>query len=257
MSVTNVLNTAGAGAAAGAGIGGPLGAGIGGAIGLLGGFLGEYENAQNEKERRKVIERAAAELNESYDNTKNLLEQYYKNNESVGQASDILTYRDLVRNYDPNEFVYGKDENGDGVIDEFEFDYDKSIDDFYAPNRENIIAKTADAVQARAAGAGIGRGTGAANQIATAVADKNEDLYRDALKAFNQDRGFAYNLWNAKIQQGQNRLNQLKGATDTQMSLYGNLAQDYQNWQEQQMQNQLDLENQKSQNKLQLTLAGL
>ena len=257
MSVTNVLNTAGAGAAAGAGIGGPLGAGIGGAIGLLGGFLGEYENAQNEKERRKVIERAAAELNESYDNTKNLLEQYYKNNESDGQASDILKYRDLVRNYDPNEFVYGKDENGDGVIDEFEFDYDKSIDDFYAPNRENIIAKTADAVQARAAGAGIGRGTGAANQIATAVADKNEDLYRDALKAFNQDRGFAYNLWNAKIQQGQNRLNQLKGATDTQMSLYGNLAQDYQNWQEQQMQNQLDLENQKSQNKLQLTLAGL
>ena len=257
MSVTNVLNTAGAGAAAGAGVGGPLGAGIGGAIGLLGGFLGEYENAQNEKERRKIIERAAAELNESYDNTKNLLEQYYKNNESVGQASDILAYRDLVQGYDPNEFVYGEDKNGDGVIDEFEFDYDKSIDDFYAPNRQNIIDKTADTVQARAAGAGIGRGTGAANQIATAVADKNEELYRDALNAFNQDRGFAYNLWNAKIQQGQNRLNQLKGATDTQMSLYGNLAQDYQNWQEQQMQNQLDLENQKAQNKLQLTLAGL
>ena len=120
-----------------------------------------------------------------------------------------------------------------------------------------MIEKTGDAVQARAAGAGIGRGTGAANQIATAVADKNEDLYRDALAAMNQDRQFAYNLWNAKIQQGQNRLNQLKSAKDTQLSLYGGLAEDFQNWNKAQLQSMIDLDQQKMNNDLSLTLASI
>ena len=120
-----------------------------------------------------------------------------------------------------------------------------------------MIEKTADAVQARAAGAGIGRGTGAANQIATSVADKNEQLYKDALEAMNSDRQFAYNLWNAKIQQGQNRLNQLKNAKDTQLSLYGGLAEDFTNWNKSQLQNMIDLDQQKMNNSLSLTLASL
>lgn len=104
---------------------------------------------------------------------------------------------------------------------------------------------------------GIGRGTGAANMIATSVADKNEDLYRDALNAYNQDRQFAYNLWNSKANLGMQRLNQLKNAKDTQLSLYGNLAEDYQNWQQSKLQTQLDLDKQKMSNDLTLTLAGI
>ena len=73
----------------------------------------------------------------------------------------------------------------------------------------------------------FGRGTGAANQIATAVTDKNENLYKDALNAYYQDKQLAYNIWNSKVNQGIQRLNQLKNAKDTQLSLYGNLADDY------------------------------
>ena len=143
------------------------------------------------------------------------------------------------------------------MYDAEDFDNNYNVDDYYAPNREALIEKTGDAVQARAAGAGIGRGTGAANQIATAVADKNEDLYKDALAAMNQDRQFAYNLWNAKIQQGQNRLNQLKSAKDTQLSLYGGLAEDFQNWNKAQLQSMIDLDQQKMNNDLSLTLASI
>lgn len=38
-----------------------------------------------------------------------------------------------------------------------------------------------------ASGYGIGRGTGAASTIATDVADKNEELYNDALTQYNTD----------------------------------------------------------------------
>ena len=246
MGAANVMGSMGAGAAAGASFG-PYGAIIGGAAGLLGGIFSEYENAKNERERREAIEKVAQQFNMDMADAEQMLQNYYKDNKAIGTQQDIQTYRDLVDNYDPNEFVY----------DYKDFDYDKSVDDFYGPNRQAIIDKTADAVQSRAAGAGIGRGTGGANMIAAAVADKNEDLYRDAQNALNQDRQFAYNVWNAQIQQGQNRLNQLQNAVNTQIGMYGNLAQDYQDWQSNMMQQQLDLQQNKAANKMNLALASI
>lgn len=242
----SALTGAGTGAAAGAAFG-PWGAVAGGAIGLAAGLFSAYEEAQDEKERQRILEQASQQLNASTEELQSLVNQWYKDNPSIGSQQDVESYRNLVDTYDPNEFVYD--------YEDFEDNYD--VNDYYAPNREALIEKTGDAVQARAAGAGIGRGTGAANQIATAVADKNEELYKDALEAMNQDRQFAYNLWNAKIQQGQNRLNQLKNAKDTQLSLYGGLAEDFQNWNKSKLQQQIDLDQQKMNNQLSLTLASI
>jgi len=250
MGTSNVLLSTGAGAAAGLSVGGPWAALAGGAIGLATALFGEYEAAQNEEAKERILEKAANQLNTSTQILRDNLTAWYKdpNNASIGRAEDAATYRSLVDKYDPNEFVY----------DFEDFDNDKyDVNDYYATNRQAIIDKTSDALQHTAAGAGIGRGTGAANQIATGVANKNEALYKDALAAMDQDRQFAYSLWNSKIQNGQNRLNQLKSATDTQLSMYGTLAQDYQNYQAQKLQQQLDLEAQNAQNKLQLTLASI
>lgn len=243
---SSAIQGAGTGAAAGAAFG-PWGAVAGGAIGLAAGLFSAYEDAQDEKEKRRILEQAAQQLNSSTEELQSLVNQWYKDNPSIGTKQDVEAYSDLVHNYDPSEFVY----------DYEDFDNNYDVNDYYAPNREALIEKTGDAVQAKAAGAGIGRGTGAANQIATAVADKNEDLYKDALAAMNQDRQFAYNLWNAKIQQGQNRLNQLKNAKDTQLSLYGGLAEDFQNWNKSKLQQQIDLDQQKMNNQLSLSLASI
>ena len=187
-----------------------------------------------------------------------MIDEYYANNKSIGSEKDIETYRKLISEYDPYEFVYGEDTDNDGIVDSIvDFDNNYDVNDYYAPNRQAIIDKTTEAVQHTAAGAGIGRGTGAANMIATKVADKNEELYRDALNAMNQDRQFAYNLWNSKVNQGIQRLNQLKGAKDTLLSLYGNLADDYQNFQQSKFQTMMDLDKQKMSNDLTLTLASL
>lgn len=248
MGASNVLMSTGAGAATGAAIGGPWGALAGGAIGLAAGLFGEYEAASSESEKREVLKKASLQLNASTNELQTRLNQWYKENQSIGTKEDVDTYGNLVHGYDPNEFVY----------DYEDFEEDKyDVDDYYAPNRAALIEKTGDAVQARAAGAGIGRGTGAANQIATAVADKNEDLYKDALAAMNQDRQFAYNLWNSKIQQGQNRLSQLRSAKDTQLQLYGGLAEDFQNWNNAKLQSQIDLDQQRMNNQLSLTLASI
>lgn len=243
---SNMLQGAGTGAAAGAAFG-PYGAAIGGAIGLAAGFFSAWEQAEDEKQKQKILEEAKKQLGANYSQLTGMIDDYYRENQSTGRKDDVQTYRDLIDNYDPNEFVY----------DAPEFNDNFDVNDYYAANKDAIIDKTADAIQARAAGQGIGRGTGAANAIATGVAEKNEELYKDALAARNSDRNFAYSLWQANIKNAQDKLRSLQEGTNTQLSLYGNLAEDYQNWQNAKFQTQLDLDKQKMNNDLSLTLASI
>ena len=236
-NVGTVLTNAGTGAAAGATFG-PLGAAIGGGVGLLAGVFNAWANEEDEKRKQKILSDAAQQLNISQQNLETMFNEYYKENNAIGTQQDVDQYQNLIHDYDPNEFVY----------DFGEFNYDKDVDDFYAPNKQAIIDKTSDQLQHTAAGAGIGRGTGAANQIATGVAEKNESLYRDALNAMNQDRN---------IQNQQNRLNQLKNVRDTQLSMYGNLANDFQDWNANKMQQQMALEQNKANQNMQLALASI
>lgn len=240
------LQGMGTGAAAGASFG-PWGALIGGGVGLAAGLFSAYEQAEDEKEKRRILEKAAQQLNTDTDTLKALADKYYAENPSTGRSTDVTKYQNLVDTYDPNEFVYD--------APEFEDNFD--VNDYYAANKDAIIDKVADTIQHRAAGQGIGRGTGAANAIATGVAEKNEDLYKDALAARNADRQFAYSLWQANIQNAQNRLKQLQEGKNTQLSLYGNLAKDYQDWQNAKFQTQLDLDKQHMNNSLNLTLASI
>lgn len=243
---SNALQGAGTGAAAGAAFG-PWGALIGGGVGLAAGLFSAWEQEQDEKKKQEILEKAAQQLNTDTQTLKALADKYYAENPSTGRSTDVTKYRNLVDTYDPNEFVYD--------APEFEDNFD--VNDYYAANKDAIIDKVADTIQHRAAGQGIGRGTGAANAIATGVAEKNEDLYKDALAARNSDRQFAYSLWQANIQNAQNRLRQLQEGKNTQLSLYGNLAKDYQDWQNAKFQTQLDLDKQKMNNTLNLTLASI
>lgn len=243
---SNAIQGAGTGAAAGAAFG-PWGALIGGGVGLAAGLFSAWEQEQDERKKEAILEEAARQLNTSTENLRALAQRYYEENPSIGSQQDIQTYQDLVHSYDPNEFVYD--------APEFEDNFD--VNDYYAANKDAIIEKVADTIQHRAAGQGVGRGTGAANSIATGVAEKNEDLYKDALAARNADRQFAYSLWQANIQNARNRLKDLQEGKNTQMTLYGNLAKDYQDWQNAKFQTQMDIDKQNMSNNLQLTLASI
>jgi hypothetical protein len=243
---SNAIQGAGTGAAAGAAFG-PWGALIGGGVGLAAGLFSAWEQEQDERKKEAILEEAARQLNTTTENLRALAKRYYEENPSIGSQQDVQTYQDLVHSYDPNEFVYD--------APEFEDKFD--VNDYYAANKDAIIDKVADTIQHRAAGQGVGRGTGAANSIATGVAEKNEELYKDALAARNADRQFAYSLWQANILNARNRLKDLQEGKNTQLTLYGGLAKDYEDWQNANFQTQLDIEKQNMANNLQLTLASI
>lgn len=254
MSIATTLNSTTQGAGTGAilgsaipGLGTALGTGIGAATGLLSGLFSSYQESQDQARKDAIVQQMSEYLNQSTEDTQAMLDDFYASNSSIGTSDDVDTYRSLIENYDPEEFVYD--------FDEFNDNYD--VNDYYAANRDAIIQATSDKLQATAAGAGIGRGTGAARQIATGVADKNEELYQDALEAMNSDREFDYQVYSDSITNNQNRLNQLSDAYNTQLSNYGTLASDYQSWIQNQLQQNLDLQNNATTNQLSVLASSI
>ena len=185
-------------------------------------------NLYNSSKDREAREAARKQLatdqslsNQDYDKILQGLDQYYKERGSLGTAKDVEDYKAAMAGYDPNSFVYNRGK--------FEDEYNKKASDFINPLRDQIVANEIAGVQHSAAGAGLGRGSGAAEAIAQAVADKDEELYRLAQEDYRDDRNFAYQKYSDYANAMQNKLDTLRAATDTKMTLQGNLAQDYYN----------------------------
>ena len=189
-------------------------------------IYGQYKASEDEKAARaelaSYLKSEQEKSGKSYDQIINDINSYYDNRGSLGTASDVNEYKNAIASYDPSSFVYTPDKT-------FDQTYTKSRDDFINPYYSQIIQDTSDAVQHSAAGAGLGRGSGAAYQIAKAVAEKNNELYKDANEMYNQDREFAYNQYSDYIKQQQDALATKMAATNTKLTMQGNLANDYYN----------------------------
>lgn len=202
----------------------PIPALIGAGAAIIGSGIQAYGNYKAQEEERKARERAAKELkaagqltDDEYRQVLSNIDSYYQNRGSLGSEADVNAYKQAIANYDPEDYA----------AEVGEFGYDKTKEDFLNPYYGAIISDTADQIQHSAAGAGLGRGTGAALNIAKGTAEKSDELYRTAMQEMNQDRSFAYQKFQDAIQNNQNRLNAINQATMNKMNLQGNLAQDY------------------------------
>lgn len=154
-----------------------------------------------------------------YEGIINNINDYYNTRGSLGTAQDVNAYKQAISNYNPSDYA----------ADIGDFPYNKSKEDFLNPYYSRIIGDTASQIQHSAAGAGLGRGTGAALNIAKGTAEKSDELYRTAMQDYQSDRDFAYKQYADRIANNQSRLNALNSATQFKMGLQGNLASDYYN----------------------------
>lgn len=187
-------------------------------------------NLYNDSKNREAAEASRAagleqltkmlgQSNDSYDQMLLDLKGYYENRGYLGSASDVAAYRDAIGSYNPEDYA----------ADIGQFSYDKTKEDFLNPYYSRIIGDTAETLQHTAAGAGLGRGTGAALNIAKGVAEKSDELYRTASSDWKDDRNFSYQQFQDAIANNQNRLNALRDSVQYKLGLQGSLASDYYN----------------------------
>lgn len=208
-----------------------IAAGIIAGASLLGAGIQSYYGNKAAEEEREAREKAAKDLlnrgqltDNEYRQIINSIDSYYANRKSIGSAGDINAYRQAISDYNPEDYV--------ADVGNFNNVYSKTKEDFINPYYSRIIGDTANTIQHSAAGAGLGRGTGAALNIAKGTAEKSDELYRTAMQDYTQDRDFAYQQFTDAIKNNQARLNALRSGTEYKMGLQGNLAQDYVNTQD-------------------------
>lgn len=191
---------------------------------LLGNALNSAAEQESKENGRAYLTGAQSRANSDYLSIINQINDYYGTRKgAMGTGQDVADYANAIRGYNADDYVFmpGQFNAADyGVGDR------KS---YITPYYDQIINDTASKVQQTAAGAGVGRGSGAAAAIAKAVAEKSNELYKEANQEYKDDRNFAYNQYNDYIQNMQNALAQKRAAMDTKVSLQGNLASDYLN----------------------------
>lgn len=213
-----------------------------GLAGQLGGaaISGYYSDKASEREAKarkdaaNQLRRDGAITDAQYNQLIGQINQYYSTRGSLGTQSDVNAYKQAITDYNPEDYVpdYTKIANADANGN---FTYGKTKEDFINPYYSAIIGDTANQIQHTAAGAGIGRGTGAALNIAKGVAEKSDELYRSAMQDYQNDRSFEYQKYADAIRNNQNRLNALNSAQQYKIDLQGNLASDYYNTQDARM----------------------
>ena len=229
---------------------------IGAGASLASSGIQAYSQNKAAEAERKAREDAAKQLRQQgqltdneYRQVLNQINAYYNNRGSLGTQADVNEYKQALANYNPEDYA----------ADVGQFPYDKTKEDFVNPYYSQIIGDTAQSIQHTAAGAGLGRGTGAALNIAKGVTEKSDQLYRTAMQDFAQDRGFAYQQYQDTITNNQNRLNALNTANQYKIGLQGNLAQDYFNTQDNRMSDILQAQQDRlaAQQNYSLGMAGL
>lgn len=198
-------------------------------------LIQSYYNSEAQDKELAARKEAAEELrrqgqitDQQYQDLMSQIESYYANRQGIGQADDISKYRKAIEGYST-----GEDEMANVNTDFDKTGYNKTQEDFLNPYYGRIIGDTANQIQHTAAGAGIGRGTGAALNIAKGTAEKSNELYREANDMYESDRNFAYKKFQDAIDNQLKKLNYIRQGQQYQISNLGNLATDYTGTQDQ------------------------
>lgn len=252
---SNLVSGAGTGAATGAAFG-PWGAAIGGGIGLVAGIFQSIAEDDNEERRQEALRQLSQQTNASYDKIKSMYDSFYENYQPGGTQQDAIEAAQKIRNWD-DTVAKRFEEAGLSDPDSYKFSYDKDVEDFLNPYMGNVIDISNAKVQHSAAGAGLGRSTGAAKAIAENTAREYNDIYNTALSAYQSDRSQSYNEWSDYLDKMQNRLNTLLTNDQWAIDQQRSLGEDALNWQSQKTQNLANLEKDRVNTQTQITMAGI
>lgn len=221
-------------------------AAIGAGASLLGSAISSYSQYKAQEAELEARKDAANQLRQQgqitdaqYNQLINQINQYYNTRGGLGTKKDVNEYKKAISEYDPEMFstidysnIANADANGN-----FNVDYTK--EDFVNPYYSRIIGDTANTIQHTAAGAGLGRGTGAALNIAKGTAEKSDELYRTAMQDYQNQRDFDYKKYADAISNNWKQLDALRSGTEYKIGLQGNLAADYYNVKDQSMADQM------------------
>lgn len=181
------------------------------------GIYDRYQQQQAEEAAKKRVQQLTGQTASDYDQMLKILEEWKGKQTSTATPEMVAEYSALLGGYDPSKFT--------ADVEKFQFTDENgkplSREDFLVANRDQILQSVSDRLQHTAAGAGLGRGTGAAMSIAEGVAEKDEELQRLANEQYMGERSQAYSEWSNYIDKMQRKLDAERSGTESKISMLG------------------------------------
>ena len=181
------------------------------------GIYDRYQQQKAEEAAKKRISQMTGQTASDYDKMLQMLEEWHGKQTATATPEMVAEYSALLGGYDPTAYT--------ADVEKFQFTDENgkplSREDFLAANREQILQSVSDRLQHTAAGAGLGRGTGAAMSIAEGVAEKDEELQRLANEQYLGERSQAYSEWSNYIDKMQRKLDAERSGTESKISMIG------------------------------------
>lgn len=191
--------------------------GIEGGASIGFGIYDRYKQQEAEEAAKERISQITGETASDYDKMLQMLEELHGKQTATATPEMVAEYSALLGGYDPTAYT--------ADVEKFQFTDENgkplSREDFLAANREQILQSVSDRLQHTAAGAGLGRGTGAAMSIAEGVAEKDEELQRLANEQYLGERSQAYSEWSNYIDKMQRKLDAARSGTESKVALLG------------------------------------
>lgn len=244
----NMTGGAMTGAAAGTSVMPGWGTLAGGVMGLVGGLFQSWAESDDEEAKQEALEEAAKALGTGYDQAEKIFQTFYDTYSPGGNQEDIAQAAQAIRDFDASKYTLsGEDSNGNGIPDVYEFDkngewdWDKAKENYINPYAQDIIDKSNRAVQASAAGAALGRSTGAARAISENTVKEYDKLYNEARNMFNQDRTFEYQKQMDSINNAEERLKTLMLGDQWKIGQQQELGNQFLNFQGNKAENEANL----------------
>lgn len=197
---------------------------VGAIIGAAGTLAQTGANLWSSEQDRKLQERMAEE--ERTDRNKRIeagqkyldevlqqLDTYHKGQTKYASPQMQEQYRQMIQNYDPNNFVYdfGSFEDQGG--------FDKSVEDYMDPYTNQIIEQAGQNVMAQYGKSGMGDSGFEQMAAFRKEAETLDELRKSAREEYQQDRDFAYKEYSDYITNMQNKYNQMANLTSTKINL--------------------------------------
>lgn len=261
----NIATGAGSGAAVGTAIMPGWGTAIGAGVGALVGVFQSIAQYHNDAERRRAVERLATQIGADYKELQKQFDTWYDTKGSEFFGEDAKTdYQDAaakIRDFDFSKYDW-LDTDGDGVVSDKEkeaakYTYNRDIDYFMNPYLEDLQSDAAAKVEHTAAGAGLGRGTGAARAVANSVSEIKDKAYNTALNEWKADRNFDYQQWADYNQAMRDRLANMLSVDQWQIGQQKAIGEDWINWENNAFENKMKLKQDALDAQTQISLAGL
>lgn len=181
------------------------------------GVYDRYQQSEAAKKAKKRVEKVSQQTESDYNQMLEMLDKWRGDQITTASPQMVSEYSRLLENFDPSEYT--------ADIEKFEFTDEQgkplTREDFLAKNRDQILQIVTDRIQHSAAGAGLGRGTGAALGIAEGVAAKDEELQRLANEEYRAERQQAYSEWSDYIDKMQRKLDAERAGTESRISMLG------------------------------------